>query len=297
MLPMTTLFMVVSPILLITGITILSMGILYRIREQIIVSTGLIFLGLGFVAGVMGLSRIDETLMIEYGWKYPFVKLLEAGILNPLKGPVSPSFVQLGSWTPYTGYMIASNVFIVLGIILLSYVGALMTGLDEKKALIVPVIVAVLGFSGIVLLNKSISLMAVSSDIPAALSTRDTSAYLRTGALLFGFIVLTVGALFIYLETKGREYMIYSVSYFLLGLAWAFSSVSFFTGFEKRAVLQFIVEGSVSTPLRYFIVGAILMVLGSVGLLIASTIEVVGSALGGAEELEAEEGIEEVAGE
>ncbi|MCE4628029.1 MAG: hypothetical protein F7C34_02635, partial [Desulfurococcales archaeon] len=289
MLPMTTLFMVVSPILLITGITILSMGILYRIREQIIVSSGLILLGLGFVAGVLGLSRMDETLMIEYGWKYPFVKLLEAGILNPLKGPVSPSFVQLGSWTPYAGYMIASNVFIILGIILLSYVGSLMVGLDEKKALIVPVIVAILGFAGVALLDKSISLMAVGHDIPGALSTRDTSAYLRTSALLLGFIVLTIGAMIIYFETKGREYMIYSISYFLLGLAWALISTSFFTGFERRAVLQFIVEGSVSTPLRYFTAGAILMVLGSVGLLIASTIEVVGSALGGAEELEAEE--------
>jgi len=291
MLPMTTLFMVVSPILLITSITIFSIGIMYRIREQIITSIGIGLLGLGSLVAALGLNKIDETLMIDYGWRYPYVKLLEAGILNPIKGPISPTFIQIGAWLPATSYMIAANIMIVMGIIFLSYVGALMLGLEGPKALIIPVVVAVLGFAGIILMSNSINLMVNVQDIVASLKVRDQSAYLRALSLLIGFAVLTIGALSVFFETRTKEYLAYSMSYFLLAVAWSAFSVSFFTAFENKAVFQFITEGSIATPLQYFLVGAALTIAGSVGLLIASTIEVIGSALGGAEleEVELEE--------
>ncbi len=302
MLPMTTVFMVVAPILLITGITILSMGIMYRIREQIIVSIGLLLLGLGFVVAVLALNKIDENLMINYGWRYPYVKLLEGGILNPLKGPISPSFVQLGSWAASTNYMLAASVLLLLGVVLLSYVGSFMIGLEGAKALILPVVILVIGLAGVYYLNTSISLMAKAQDISAALHARDMSGYLRTAAMLLGFIIVTIGPLFVYFETRSKEYLLYSASYFLMALAWAVASTSFFTVFERRAVFDYISSGSIGTPLSMFTAGAVLIVFGSVGLLIASTVEVVGSALGAAgaeeefEELE-EEVTEEVAEE
>ena len=299
MLPATAAFMVVAPILLITGITILSMGILYRIREQIISSLGLILLGLGFVFAVLALNSIDESLMIKFGWKYEYVKLLEAGILNPFKGGSTPSFIQIGAWAPSMLFIVLASLLIILGITLLSYVGSVMLGLEGVKSVIIPVIILLLGLAGTYYLYSSSKMLLTSYDIPTALAERDTSAILRTASLLIGFIVLAIGAVIMYAETRGKEYLVYASAYVLSGLGWSIIATSFFTDFERRSVLEFIETGTIKTPVGLFILASILIVAGSVGLLLASTIEVIGSALGAAEEeleeFEEELGVEEEA--
>jgi hypothetical protein len=294
---MTTVFMIVAPILLITGITILAIGILYRIREQIIVSVGLLLLGLGFTVGVLALNKIDETLMTANGWRYPYVKLLEGGILNPFKGAISPSFVQVSAWKSSISLMMGASALIVVGVALLSYIGGLMLELEGWKAYIVPAIVIVLGFIGVYYMSASASKILYQLNIPEALKDRDLSAWLRTAAILIGFITVTLGATSLYIETKGREYLIYSIAYLLSAIGWGVFAVSFFTAFEKHAALQYIQEGTVSTPLAFFTAGGILIVLGAIGLLLASTVEVIGSALGGEEELGSEEELFEEAEE
>ena len=296
MLPATTAFMVVAPILLITGITIFSIGFLYRIREQIISSLGLILLGLGFVLAVLALNRTDETLMTQYGWKYTYVKLLEAGIINPFKGGITPTFVQESAWAGSLGYILGASILIILGITLLSYVGSVMLGLEGAKSLIIPVVILVLGLAGVYYLNSSAKLLLTSYDIPSALKVRDTSAYLRTISILLGFIVLAIGAVLMYAETGGREYLVYAASHLISGLGWGVAASSFFTAFEERTVAEFIVAKKVTTPVGIFVLAGILIVIGAVGLLIASTIEVIGSAVGAGEE-EFEEEFEEAEAE
>ncbi len=290
MLPMTAAFMVVAPILIITGVTIFSIGILYRIREQIIVSSGLILLGLSFVAAVLALNKIDENLMINFGWKYQYVKTLEGGMINPFKGAISPSFIQLGAWTGSTSAMLAASALLILGITLLTYVGSIMLGLEGYKSFIPAIIVLILGFVGVFYQSKSVSALLVQGDIISALKMRELSAWLKVASILLGFIVVTLGAISVYFETKGREYLVYSGAYLLSSLGWGVFSVSFFTAFERRGVLELILTGTVSLPIKVFLLSAILIVIGAVGLLIASTIEVIGSALAG-EEVELEEEI------
>jgi MFS family permease len=299
-LPLITTFMVVTPILLITGITVVSVAILYRIREQIIVGSGLLLIGLGFVAGVLAANRVDESLMINYGWKYQYVKLLEAGVINPLKGAISPSLVPLGSWNGAIGMMILTSVFIIIGVALLSYVGSLTMGLESWKASIVPVIVLVLGLLGVYYSEAAAKAVLYNADIPGAHSLLSTSAYLRSAAIIIGLLTTITGYFILYAETRGREYLIYTASYTLASIGFGLLLTSIFPGFEKTAILQFIDLGKPALALDIFIGGAVLIVLGVIGLLIATTIEVIGSALGGVGEiegLEAEAPVEAAGGE
>ncbi|MCE4625035.1 MAG: hypothetical protein F7C35_04140 [Desulfurococcales archaeon] len=299
MLPAMTMFMVLAPIFIITGITIMSIGILYRIREQLIVSSGIILIGLGFALGVVALNAIDESLMIHFGWKYQYVKLLEGGIINPFKGPVGTSFVQMTAWASQLPTMIAASALIIIGIALLSYIGSLNLALEGWKALVAPVIVLILGFAGLYYMDVSGKLF-LQGDIPDAIHAREVSAWLRTASILLGFIVVSIGAVGLYLETRGREYLLYSAAYVISAIGWAIVAVTFFTSFEGHVVFEYITVGASKTPLALFTLGGVLLVIGAIVLMVASIIEVVGSALAGAElgeELELPEELEEAPAE
>ena len=293
MLPATAIFTVLSPILIITGVVTLSIGIIYRIREQTITSLGFILLGLSFVSGLVALNKIDENLIVNYGWKYTIVKMLETGIIDPFKGAVSPGLVQLGSWIDATNTMIATSVFLVLGAILISYIGALMVGLETKKAVVVPIIVGIIGFAGVFYTSKSINLMLYQAPAPLALKARDTGAYLKAISILLAFLVATIGTGSLYLETRTKTYAFYAVSYLLGAIGWAIGSATWLTSFEEMGILQLIQTGQMTTPIKIFLVSAIFIIIGSVGLLLASIVDVISSASAGLEELEFEE-LEEI---
>ena len=291
MLPSTSIFIMVSPILIMTAIVIMAIGIMYRIREQILSSIGFLFLGLSFIAGVLALNKIDETLIIEYGWKYQYVKLLEAGIINPFKGPISPSYVQLGGWTNASGLFLLTSLFLVIGAAILSYIGALMAGFESKKAIIAPVIVFLIGIIGIYYLNKSVSALVIDEDIVKSLAYRDTGSLLRSASIIIAFAITTIGTAIVYLETKTRDYLLYSVSFLLSGIGWSLFASSWTTHFEKLSIFQFISTGAVSTPVTIYLVAAFFIVVGAIGLLLASIIEIVSSTMAG---MESEEVLEEV---
>ena len=220
--------------------------------------------------------------------------MLEGGIIDPFKGPVSPGLVQIGSWTSAVNQIILTNVFLIIGAILISYIGTLMAGFESKKALIVPVIVAVIGFLGVYYTNKSISEVIYQVPAPLALKTRNFAAYLKAASILIAFIIATVGTGSLYMETKTKAYAFYALSYLLGAIGWAIGASTWLTSFERMAVLQLIQEGTLSTPLKIFTVSAFFIVIGSVGLLLASIIDVISSASAGVEELEFEEIEEEV---
>ncbi len=291
MLPSTLIFTVVSPILIMTAIVIMAIGIMYRIREQILSSIGFLFLGLSFIAGVLALNKIDETLIIEYGWKYQYVKLLEAGIINPFKGPISPSYVQLGGWTDASGLFILTSLFLVIGATILSYIGALMAGLESKKAVVAPAIVFIIGILGIYYLNKSVSALIIDEDVVKSLAYRDTGSLLRGASIIIAFAITTIGTAIVYLETRTRDYLLYAVSFLLSGIGWSLFATSWTTHFEKLSIFQFISTGTVSTPVTIYLVAAFFIVVGAIGLLLASIIEIVSSTMAG---MEGEEVLEEI---
>ncbi len=289
MLPATAIFTALSPILIITGVVTLSIGILYRIREQIITSFGFILLGLSFIAGLAVLNTIDENLIINYGWKYPIVKLLEIGIIDPFKGAVSPGLIQLGSWIGAAKLMVLTSVLLIVGAILISYIGALMLGLETKKAVIVSIIIAIIGFAGVFYTDKSITLVTYQSPFTLIAKTRDTAAYLKGISILLAFFIATVGTGALYLETRTRAYAFYAFSYLFSAIGWAIGSATWLTSFEEMSILQLIQTGQMTAPVRIFLVSAVFIVIGSVGLLLASIIDVISSASAGLEELEIEE--------
>ncbi len=283
MLPSTLIFTVVSPILIMTAIVIMAIGLMYRIKEQIIGSIGYLFLGLSFVTGLLALNKIDETLIIEYGWKYQYVKLLEAGIINPFKGPISPSYVQIGSWSNAVGLFTLTSIFLVLGAAILSYIGMLMIGFDSKKAVVASVIVVIIGGAGIYYLNKAVNVLVFNEDIVSSLAYRDLGSVLRGASIIIAFAIITIGAGSIYLETKTRDYLLYAVSSLFGGIGWSIFSTSWTTHFEKLSIFQFIYTGQVTTPVTLYIVAAFFIVIGSIGLLLASIIEIVASTMAGVE--------------
>ncbi len=291
MLPSTSIFIMVSPILIMTAIVIMAIGIMYRIREQILSSIGFLFLGLSFIAGVLALNKIDETLIIEYGWKYQYVKLLEAGIINPFKGPISPSYVQLGGWTDASGLFILTSLFLVIGASILSYIGALMAGLESKKAVVAPAIVLLIGILGIYYLNTSVSVLVIDEDVVKSLAYRDTGSLLRGASIMIAFAITTIGTAIVYLETRTRDYLLYSISFLLSGIGWSLFATSWTTHFEKLSIFQFISTGTVSTPVTIYLVAAFFIVVGAIGLLLASIIEIVSSTMAG---MESEEVLEEI---
>jgi len=290
-LPSTSIFIMVSPILIMTAIVIMAIGIMYRIREQILSSIGFLFLGLSFIAGVLALNKIDETLIIEYGWKYQYVKLLEAGIINPFKGPISPSYVQLGGWTDASGLFILTSLFLVIGASILSYIGALMAGLESKKAVVAPAIVLLIGILGIYYLNTSVSVLVIDEDVVKSLAYRDTGSLLRGASIMIAFAITTIGTAIVYLETRTRDYLLYSISFLLSGIGWSLFATSWTTHFEKLSIFQFISTGTVSTPVTIYLVAAFFIVVGAIGLLLASIIEIVSSTMAG---MESEEVLEEI---
>ncbi len=294
MLPSTTIFTIVSPIIIMTAIVIMSIGIMYRIREQILSSLGFLLLGLSFITGVLVLNKIDETLIIGYGWKYQFVKLLEAGIINPFKGPISPSYLQLGAWTGTTTLMLLTSLFLVLGATILSYIGVLMLGLDAKKASIVSAIVLIIGIIGIYYLDKSISVLVINGDVTKSLSYRDLGGMIRGISIIAAFALTTIGATSVYLETRTKDYLLYAVSFFLSGVGWTLFTTSWTTHFEKLSIFEFITTGTVKTPVTIYMIASVFIVIGAIGLLLASIIEIVSSTMAGAEEVFEEE-IEESA--
>ncbi len=294
MLPSTTIFTIVSPIIIMTAIVIMSIGIMYRIREQILSSLGFLLLGLSFITGVLVLNKIDETLIIGYGWKYQFVKLLEAGIINPFKGPISPSYLQLGAWTGTTTLMLLTSLFLVLGATILSYIGVLMLGLDTRKASIVSAIILIIGIIGIYYLDKSISVLVINGDVTKSLSYRDLGGMIRGVSIIAAFALTTIGATSVYLETRTKDYLLYAVSFFLSGVGWTLFTTSWTTHFEKLSIFEFITTGTVKTPVTIYMIASVFIVIGAIGLLLASIIEIVSSTMAGAEEVFEEE-IEETA--
>jgi len=299
--PALATFTVVAPILLITGIVILSIGVLYRIREQILVSVGFLLLGLAFVSAIAALNSTDENLIITYNWKYSIVKQLEIAFLNPFRGPATPGIVQINAWLGAKQYMVLAATLLVLGVTVLSYVGTLMMGASTKIASALAVIVAILGFAGIGLMSKAVNALVYQAPITEFIKYFNQSAGLRAASILLAFIILVAGAGSIYYETKTRAYLLYSVSFLLSAIGWALLMSTAFYRYQILATHELIMENNIATSNAIFLSAAGFIVVGAVGLLIASIIEVISSAAAGLEEVEGleeiGEEIEEVEGE
>lgn len=301
MFPALATFTVVAPILLITGIVILSIGVLYRIREQILVSVGFLLLGLAFVSAIAALNSTDENLIITYNWKYSIVKQLEIAFLNPFRGPATPGIVQINAWLGAKQYMVLAATLLILGVTVLSYVGTLMMGVSTKIASALAVIVAILGFAGIGLMGKAVNALVYQAPITEFIKYFNQSAGLRAASILLAFIILVAGAGSIYYETKTRAYLLYSVSFLLSAVGWALLMSTAFYRYQILVTHELIMKNNIATSNAIFLSAAGFIVVGAVGLLIASIIEVISSAAAGLEEVEGleeiGEEIEEVEGE
>ena len=294
-------YLVVFFALLVTAIIILTMSVVYRIREQGIRALALGGLGLAFMHAFLFQNTVTERLLAGYvteggqlpSLPYVIVKQLDASIINGFKGPLIDETVAPGYWLDRAILTLVIAFFVLVAAVAASYLALEMLGLSRTLVLAGTGLIAVIALAGIFMTSQSISLYEAGS-INEALATRDTAATLKLVPLVLGFLLMAVGSFMVYRETGSKVYLVYTAGQLVLVLGLIIFATTWYSSWENY-VKELAAQGNLAPALGRFYASGLLLVVGSLLLLIGSIVEAVPPVE--EEEFEELEELEEAEGE
>jgi len=290
-------YLVVGIVLAITGLIILTMAVVYRIREQAIRAVGVGALGLAFFHAFLFQNVVTERLLAGYTTEdgaqlpslpYVIVKQLDASVINGFKGPLIDETVALAYWVDRANLTLVIAFFILLAGVTTMYLALEMLGLDRKLVLAGTAVIGVVALAGIVLTAQSIGLY-LDGQVSDALRLRDTASSLKLATIVIPFLLMAAGSFIVYRETGSKVYLAYTVGQLVLVLGMIVFATTWYSGWEDY-VKQLAAQGDLGPAIARFLAATILLILGSFVLLVGSIVEAVPTVEEELEEFEEELG-------
>jgi len=275
-------YLVVSLALAVTGLIILTMGFVYRIREQSIRALGLGALGMAFFHAFLFQNTVTERLLagyeVEGGGRLPslpyiIVKQLDASVINGFKGPLIDETVAAAYWIDRAVLTLVIALFIVVSAVATMYLALEMLGLDRKLVAAGTLVVGVVALAGLFLTYRSIGLYQAGL-FSEALATRDLAASLKIFSIIVPFLLMAAGSFIVYRETGTKVYLVYTIGQLVLVLGMVVFATTWYSGWENY-VKQLAEQGDLGPAIQRFLASTFLLSAGSFVLLVGSIIEAV----------------------
>ena len=278
------------------GIVLLVISYIYRNREGILRAVGIMFIGLSMLVAFQFENSVVLNAIHVFGTQpstfQTDVQIYEIVKFNAFKG--AQLGVPASVWTPYVSLIYLAQVFLMLGLIALTYVAAEALGLEQQKkiGLIGVSILASLGF--VVLTFLSINAYT-AGNTEASSTYRNIAGILRGIAVLIAIGSLAYATLSLYKELGDKPYLVQTLGLVVLLLGLTIFGL-YTTSTWENIALDKVRAGNIGFVTATFLITGLLIILGALVLLVGSILELVptfgeeGEELALGEELESEEG-------
>jgi len=284
MLPTLILFMSIGIILALTGLMLAVIAIFYRSREAIARSLGVILLGVSFLVAFQFQNDVLGNLQ-QFGYDLSSIRSLEIPKLNAFKG--APTGVPTGSWNVDVNLITLTQLVFTISIIILGYLGVQVMGSTGMLKYGLIALIVVLPAIGFFLSYQSTSSI-LNGDTASGIRMRDISNITKIIAILISLGLSSAGLIRIYRDVGERSYLIQGAGWLLLLIGLLIFGYMTLSSWENFAITE-IQEGDINSPINAFRVVTFFLLVGSLGILSGSILEIAPiGVVGEAEEAEEE---------
>ncbi len=287
-------YLVLALALFATSIIMIAVGVVYRIREQLLRAATFISLALSFASAFLFQNSVTEKLLVSHGIQYIIVKQWDVSLINAFKGPIIGAEIPPASWTSYHGLIVGTATFLAITAAIAAYLSVQMFGVSEKVAAVAGLVFAIIAVAGAILTHRAYGLASTGQDLATAFRLRDQAAILKLLAILIPFLIMAAGSFQLYRETGTKVYAVYGIFILVGVIGFAILGTTWFKGWEDYVVKTLAPQGNLGPAFARFTTAAILMIIAALGVLVGSIIEATPPAEEAEEEFEELEEVEEV---
>ena len=259
---------------LIVAIIMLAIAAIYRIREQAIRGTGVLFLSLTFLIATLFQNIVTERALLVYSLPYSTVKQLDVSIINPFKGPLITTVISPAAWQGYAYLITLVAVMILITGLIIAYMTGLLAGWSPKATWGYVIFILIIGAIGVAYTQSAVSAyLSNPSKVTGPLHARAIGNAFKALTMIIPWSVAAYGVLVLYKETKTLAYLVEGVG-IALGLLGFLVFLTTWTYGWDIYVEHLAAKGSIAPAALRFATSAILMILGALTLLVGTIMEV-----------------------
>ncbi|MEB3780880.1 MAG: hypothetical protein GSR85_11745 [Desulfurococcales archaeon] len=281
MLPTLLLFISIGIILSLTGVMLGIIAIVYRSREAIARALGILILGIVFLIAFTFQDNVIGNLQQQFGYEISTIQSLEVPKLNALKG--APTGVPSGAWNTYSTYIILVQLLFMISIIILGYLGVQVIGVEGIRKIGLLGIIIAIPLLEFILSYVSLN-QILNGNTEQGVRYRDLSNILKILSVIISLGLTSVALFNVYRDVGEKFYLVQASGWLILLLGLVILNYITLTSWEEGAIEK-IQEGDLGSVINTFRIVTFLLLVGSIGILAGSLLEIVPTAAE-AEELE-----------